>query len=94
VVEGDIREQTRQAICSLVAIIESAGGSVESIVRVTFFISDWADFSEMNEICAEEFGALVGAESDMRPSSYRMFTDGQSDSLARQRWLACLLTSG
>jgi len=78
-VEGGIREQTRRVIHNLVAIVEAAGGSVESIVRLTFFIADWNDFAAMNEVCAEEFkepyparstlqnsrpmGALVGADA-------------------------------
>lgn len=78
-VEGGIREQTRQTIANLVAIVEAAGGTVSSIVRVTFFLSDWNDFPEMNAVCAECFrepyparstlqnsrpmGALVGADA-------------------------------
>jgi 2-iminobutanoate/2-iminopropanoate deaminase len=78
-VEGGIREQTRQVIRNLAAIVEAAGGSVESIVKVTFFIADWNDFPAMNEVCAQEFkepfparstlqntrpmGALVGADA-------------------------------
>jgi reactive intermediate/imine deaminase len=78
-VEGGIREQTRRVIRNLLAIVEAAGGSLESIVKVTFFIVDWNDFAAMNEVCAEEFkepyparstlqnsrpmGALVGADA-------------------------------
>jgi reactive intermediate/imine deaminase len=79
IVEGGIHEQTRQVIRNLVAIVEAAGGSVESIVKVTFFILDWNDFPALNEVCAQEFkepyparstlqntrpmGALVGADA-------------------------------
>jgi 2-iminobutanoate/2-iminopropanoate deaminase len=78
-VKGGIREQTRQTISNLVAIVESAGGSIESIVRMTFFLSQWDDFAAMNEVCTESFrepyparstiqnsrpmGALVGADA-------------------------------
>jgi 2-iminobutanoate/2-iminopropanoate deaminase len=78
-IEGGVREQTRQVIRNLTAIVEAAGGSRESIVKVTFFILDWNDFPALNEICAQEFkepfparstlqntrpmGALVGAEA-------------------------------
>ena len=79
IVNGAIREQTRQTILNLAAIVEAAGGSVHSIVRVTFFLADWNDFPAMNEVCAELFrepyparstiqnsrpmGALVGADA-------------------------------
>jgi reactive intermediate/imine deaminase len=78
-VEGAIREQTQQVIRNLVAIVEAAGGSLESIVRVTFFLADWNDFAAMNDVCAQTFkepyparstlqntrplGALVGADA-------------------------------
>ncbi len=78
-VEGDIREQTRQTISNLVAIVESGGGSIASIVRLTVFLAHWDDFVAMNEVCAETFkepypsrstiqnsrpmGALVGADA-------------------------------
>ena len=78
-VEGGIREQTQRVIRNLVAIVEAAGGSVESIVKLTFFIADWSDFAAMNDVCAVEFkepyparstlqntrpmGALVGADA-------------------------------
>ena len=78
-VTGGIREQTRRTIANLVAIVEGAGGSLSSIVQVTFFLSDWSDFPEMNAVCAETFtqpyparstiqnsrpmGALVGADA-------------------------------
>jgi 2-iminobutanoate/2-iminopropanoate deaminase len=78
-VEGGIREQTRRVIRNLTAIVEAAGGSLESIVKVTFFILDWNDFPALNEVCAQEFrepfparstlqntrpmGALVGADA-------------------------------
>jgi reactive intermediate/imine deaminase len=74
-----IREQTHQMISNLVAIVEAAGGSINSIVRVTFFLAQWDDFAAMNEVCAEWFrepylarstiqnsrpmGALVGADA-------------------------------
>jgi len=78
-VEGGIREQTRRVIQNLAAIVEAAGGSIGSLVKVTFFIRDWDDFPALNEVCAEEFkepfparstlqntrpmGALVGADA-------------------------------
>jgi reactive intermediate/imine deaminase len=78
-VAGGIREQTRAVITNLVAIVEAAGGSRASIVKLTFFLADWNDFAAMNEICAGEFeppyparstiqnsrpmGALIGADA-------------------------------
>ena len=66
IVEGGIHEQTRQVIRNLVAIVEAAGGSVESIVKVTFFILDWNDFPALNEVCAQEFKEPYPARSTLQ----------------------------
>ena len=68
VVGGGIREQTRQTLANLVAIVEEAGGSVASIVQVTFFLVDWNDFAGMNEVCAEMFAQPFPARSTIQNS--------------------------
>ena len=68
IVAGGIREQTRQTIANLVAIVEEAGGSVASIVQVTFFLADWNDFAGMNEACAEMFAQPFPARSTIQNS--------------------------
>jgi reactive intermediate/imine deaminase len=78
IVEGGIHEQTRQVIRNLVAIVEAAGGSVESIVKVTFFILDWNDFPALNEVCAQEFKEPYPARSTLqntRPMGARVGAD-------------------
>jgi len=78
IVEGGIHEQTRQVIRNLVAIVEAAGGSVESIVKVTFFILDWNDFPALNEACAQEFKEPYPARSTLqntRPMGARVGAD-------------------
>ncbi|HEV7178325.1 MAG TPA: Rid family detoxifying hydrolase, partial [Candidatus Baltobacteraceae bacterium] len=67
-VRGGIREQTRQTILNLGAIVESAGGSVNSIVRVTFFLARWDDFGAMNEVCADLFREPYPARSTIQNS--------------------------
>jgi 2-iminobutanoate/2-iminopropanoate deaminase len=67
-VEGGIREQTRQTIANLIAIVESAGGTAGSIVRVTFFLASWDDFAIMNEVCAESFREPYPARSTIQNS--------------------------
>ena len=78
IVEGGIREQTRQLFANLRAIVEAAGSSMRRVVKVTIFLNDWNDFAAFNEVYAEQFerpyptrstiqnsrpmGALVGAD--------------------------------
>lgn len=55
-VPGGIKEQTRQTLCNLQAILQEAGGDLNRVVKVTIFLADWKDFREMNEVFAEFFG--------------------------------------
>jgi 2-iminobutanoate/2-iminopropanoate deaminase len=49
------KEQTKQALKNLKAILESAGSSLEKVVKVTIFFTQKDDFSIINEIYAEFF---------------------------------------
>lgn len=60
-VRGDIREQTRQTIENIKAILEEAGGSLNDVVKVTVYLTDIHDFEAMNEVYEEYFG-------DVRPA--------------------------
>jgi len=54
-VEGGIKEQTRQVLRNLQAILEAGGSGLDRVVKVTVFLSDWKYFKEMNEAYAEFF---------------------------------------
>ena len=54
-VSGSITEQTRQVLGNLKAVIEQAGSGMEKVVKVTVFLRDMNDFSEMNEEYAKWF---------------------------------------
>lgn len=55
-VAGGIREQTRQVLRNIQAVLEAGGSSLDHVVKVTVFLSDWKYFKEMNEAYAEFFG--------------------------------------
>jgi 2-iminobutanoate/2-iminopropanoate deaminase len=56
IVPGGIREQTRQTLRNLQAILQAAGSDLDRVVKVTIFLENWEDFSGMNEVFAEFFG--------------------------------------
>ncbi len=74
--EESIGKQTKQAIKNLIAIVETAGGNLKSIVYVTVYLSDIRDFSEMNKVYAEFFEntrpARVTVESPHLPKNARV----------------------
>jgi len=55
-VGGGIKEQTRQVLRNLRAVLEAGGSGLDRVVKVTVFLSDWKYFKEMNEAYAEFFG--------------------------------------
>jgi 2-iminobutanoate/2-iminopropanoate deaminase len=56
-VPGGIKEQTRTVVRNLEAVLKAAGSSLDRVVKVTVFLSDWRYFKEMNEAYAEFFGS-------------------------------------
>ncbi|HEY7573778.1 MAG TPA: Rid family detoxifying hydrolase [Thermoanaerobaculia bacterium] len=56
-IEGGAREQTRQVLRNLEAVLDAAGSGLDRVVKVTVFLTDWKNFPEMNEAYAEFFPA-------------------------------------
>ncbi len=61
--EGGIQEQTRQSLLNAKAILESAGLSLDNVVKTTVLLSDISNFGPMNEIYAQFFGEPFPARS-------------------------------
>ena len=61
--EGGIKEQTRQSLTNVKAILEEAGLSLASVVKTTVFLADMADFADMNAVYAEFFAEPFPARS-------------------------------
>lgn len=52
---GDIRAQTRQALENIKAVLESAGATMDDIVKVTVFVTDVSHLAAIHEVRAEYF---------------------------------------
>lgn len=55
-VEGDIALQTERVLRNLDAVLEAAGGSLQTVVKTTVFLSDMSCFADMNAVYARHFG--------------------------------------
>lgn len=62
-VEGGVKEQTRQSLNNIQAILQEAGLTMTSVVKTTVFMADMADFADMNSIYAEFFTEPYPARS-------------------------------
>ena len=62
-VEGGIKEQTRQSLLNVKAILEETGLSMNDVVKTTVFMADMNDFADMNAVYAEFFTEPYPARS-------------------------------
>ena len=56
IVEGDVKDQTRQSLKNVAAILKEAGADFSNVVKSTVFIKDMNEFALINEVYAEFFG--------------------------------------
>ena len=61
--EGGIKEQTRQSLFNVKAILEEAGLTMSNVVKTTVFMADMNDFADMNAVYAEFFSEPYPARS-------------------------------
>ena len=62
-VEGGIKEQTRQSLLNVQAILKEVGLTMGNVVKTTVFIADMNDFADMNAVYAEFFSEPYPARS-------------------------------
>ena len=55
-VDGDVGEQADQVLRNLAAVLDAAGGSLQTVVKTTVFLSDMGLFADMNQVYARHFG--------------------------------------
>jgi 2-iminobutanoate/2-iminopropanoate deaminase len=61
--EGGIKEQTRQSLNNVKAILEEEGLAMDNVVKTTVFMADMGDFADMNSVYAEFFTEPYPARS-------------------------------
>ncbi len=54
-VEGDIQAQTEQCFKNLSGVLNAAGLSFEHVIKVNVYLTNMADFSDMNAVYARQF---------------------------------------
>lgn len=61
--EGGIKEQTRQSLLNVKAILAEAGLTMNDVVKTSVFMADMSDFADMNTVYAEFFSEPFPARS-------------------------------
>ncbi len=65
-IEGDIAAQTEQVFDNLEAILGSCGSALARVIKVTVFMTDLAEFADMNAVFARRFGEHRPARSTVQ----------------------------
>lgn len=61
--EGGVKEQTRQSILNVKAILGEAGLALSNVVKTTVYLADMGDFAAMNEVYSQFFAQPFPARS-------------------------------
>lgn len=63
VVEGGIENEIRQVFDNLEAVAQGAGGSLNSFVKLTVYLTDLANFPLVNQVMEQRFSAPFPARA-------------------------------
>lgn len=61
--EVGVKEQTRQSILNVKAILEETGLALSNVVKTTVYLADMGDFAAMNEVYSQFFAQPFPARS-------------------------------
>ena len=59
----EIREQTRQSLENIKAILAEAGATMDDVIKSTVYLADMSLFGAMNEIYGEYFSGIYPARA-------------------------------
>lgn len=63
IIGTDIQTQTHRVLQNLQAVLNSAGASLDSVIKTTVFLTRMSDFQAMNTVYATYFGEHAPARS-------------------------------
>ena len=65
-VEGGIKEQTRQVLQNISVILQDQALTCENVIKATVFLTDLSEFAEMNAVYAEFFQRTFPSRSTVQ----------------------------
>ena len=81
-VKGDIRQQTKRILENIKGVLESQNLGLEDVVKVTIFLKDMGNFSQMNEVYATYFTVSPPARSTIEISRIAKDADIEIEAVA------------
>ena len=81
-VKGDIREQARRVLENLKGVLESQNLGMEDVVKVTIFMKDMGNFSQVNEVYGTYFPSSPPARSTVEVARLPRDVDIEVEAIA------------
>ena len=63
---SDVRQQAKQVMANLHAVLKAGGASFASVVKTTIYLKDLADFGAVNEIYGSHFAEAPPARATVQ----------------------------
>jgi len=79
---GAIEDQVHQTMRNLKLILESAGSSLEKIVKTTVYLKDISNFKKFNEVYGQYVGPVPPARTTIQAAELPMSIDIEIDAIA------------
>lgn len=84
-IENDIDKAAKAALMNVVAVVEAAGGSKETIIKTTVFLKDLAQFANVNAVFAEIFPENAPARSAVQVARLPKDVDIEIEAIAYKK---------
>ncbi len=81
-INNDIESETAQVMENLKAVLESAGSSLDRVVKTTIFLKDMSDFARVNEVYGSCFGEIPPARATVQAASLPKNANVEIDCIA------------
>ena len=81
VVDGDFEARARRVFDNLAAVAETAGGSLDDVVKLTVFLTDLGNFATVNAVMEDYFKEPFPARAAVGVASLPKGVDVEADAI-------------
>lgn len=82
IVKGGIKEQAKQVLENLKAVLEASGSSLNKVAKTTVFLKNMNDFQAMNDVYSEYFREHKPARSTIQVAKLPKDADIEIEAIA------------
>lgn len=84
-VDGSVADQTRRCFANLFAVLDATGLGPDDVVKVNVYLTDMADFAEMNGSYTEHFAAPYPARTTVAVAGLPLGARVEIELIAQRR---------